>query len=578
MNRCTDKRIVVFSDLNIPLRDGVALAATIYSPREVARAPIVFAMTPYTRDRLHDRGLYFAEAGLIFVAVDVRGRGDSGGTFQPHFHEGDDGHDVTEWLASQNFCAGSVAMYGGSYLGYVQWVAAARFPAHLCTIVPTASPFPGVDVPFRNNIFAPYMVRWLAMVTGTADRPKMFGDMGSWSAAFSNHHAMGAAFRELDKAVGFPSDTFQEWLAHPEQGPYWDALNPSRCDYERICLPILTITGMYDGDQPGALEHYKQHMRHGSEQARRQHFLVIGPWDHVGCSNPKQQCEGVDFGKNSVIDMLQLHRDWYLWTLKGAPKPSFLEKNVAYFVAGADRWRYADSLEQATGSVWPLFLHADSNPTDVFRSGQLLAERVDSRGPAFYRFDPADASRAAFEGLSEEDTLTDQRMLFQSHGQYLVYHTPPLERDTELSGFFKLTAWISIDQPDTDIRVAIFEISIDGTSIRLSTDAVRARYREDLRLGKIIETKKPMRYIFDHFTFVSRLIRKRGRLRLVIGPNDSVKRQRNYGSGKAVASETVADARPVTVRLHHDAQYASVLEIPLGRADEKEIGDGGQMG
>ncbi len=143
--------------VKIPLRDGVKLNATVYTPREQkAPAPCVFTLTPYISQSYHDRGIYFASHGYPFLTVDVRGRGNSEGQFRPLLQEAPDGHDVVEWLAQQPYCNGKVTMWGGSYAGYDQWVTAKEFPPHLATIVPVASPYAGIDFPMRGNIASPY--------------------------------------------------------------------------------------------------------------------------------------------------------------------------------------------------------------------------------------------------------------------------------------------------------------------------------------------------------------------------------------------------------------------------------------
>jgi predicted acyl esterase len=96
---------------------------------------------------------------------------------------------------------------------------------------------------------------------------------------------------------------------------------------------------------------------------------------------------------------------------------------------------------------------------------------------------------------------------------------------------------------------------------------IRARYRESLREPKLVTTKAPQRYDFDHFTFVSRQVAAGSRLRLVIAPLNSISTERNYNSGKNVAEETMADARPVTVTLVHDKTHPSALYVPMGRPE-----------
>jgi predicted acyl esterase len=133
-----------------------------------------------------------------------------------------------------------------------------------------------------------------------------------------------------------------------------------------------------------------------------------------------------------------------------------------------------------------------------------------------------------------------------------------------VSGFFKLSAWIAIDRPDTDFSVSIYEVREDGSSLPLTSDTVRARYRQGARRPQFIRTKAPLRYDFEHFTFVSQQVKRGSRLRLVLGPVNSIYSEKNYNSDGEVASESMADARPVSVTLYHDAGHPSTLYVPIG--------------
>jgi predicted acyl esterase len=164
-----------------------------------------------------------------------------------------------------------------------------------------------------------------------------------------------------------------------------------------------------------------------------------------------------------------------------------------------------------------------------------------------------------------DKVLIEQRLVHARRGQQFVYHTAPFERDTEISGTFKLSAWIAIDQPDTDFNVGIYEIAPDSGSIYLTGGVLRARYRESLREPKLISTEQPLRYDFKNFTFVSRMIKKGNRLRLVISPAHSMYLEKNYNAGGVVAEESVKDARTVTVRLFHDKSHPSALYVPIGQ-------------
>ncbi len=550
--------------VKIPLRDGVRLNATLYKPAGLKEPrPCLFTLTPYIGQSYHDRGMYFAAHGYPFLTVDVRGRGNSEGSFRPLIQEAKDGYDVVEWLAKQPYCNGKISMWGGSYAGYDQWATAKELPPHLATIVPVASPAAGVDFPARNNVFAPYEMQWLSFTSGHTGQDRLFGDDAFWTAMFRRWIESGTSYRKFDGFLGNPSPIFQEWIAHPDLDAYWDSYNPTREQYAKLQLPILTITGMYDDDQPGALAHYSRYMQAASPEARARHFLVIGPWDHPGTRTPKQEFMGMKFGPASLVDLPKLHLDWYRFTMEGGPKPEFLRKPVAYYVSGAEQWRYADTLEAITAESRPMFLDsAGASGREVYAAGSLALGGVGRGAPDSYRYDPRDVSLAKIEAQSDLDSALDQVVLLANKA-HLVYVSAPFEQDQELSGFFRFEAWISIDQPDTDFVVTIAEIGTNGTVTPLSSDIMRARYRESLRSQKLVTTKKPLCYVFNDFTFASRLVSKGSRLLLVLSAANSIEFEKNYNSGGVIADETIADSRPVTVALFHDAKRRSALYVPV---------------
>jgi uncharacterized protein len=551
--------------VKIPMRDGVQLNATVYMPKDqAAPAPCIFTLTPYISQSYHDRGIYFAAHGLPFLTVDVRGRGNSEGTFRPMIQEAHDGHDVVEWLAQQPWCNGKVAMWGGSYAGYDQWAAAKELPPHLATIVPAASAHPGIDFPMRNQISYPYLIQWLTFTSGRASQDRIFGDTDFWLSKFRAWFETGASFQELDRMVGNPSASFQEWISHPDMDAYWDSYNPTIEQYRKMQLPILTITGSYDGDQPGALAFYREHLA-AAPDALARHFLIIGPWDHAGTRTPQAEFGGLKFGQASLVDLPKLHLDWYAWTMQGGAKPQFLQKAVAYYVMGADKWRYADTLDGVTARLQPYYLESNGKADDVLASGALTTTGPGKGAPDQYVYDPRDVGIAEVEIGVDTSSLVDQRLVHAARGKQLVYHTAPFDADTEISGFFKFSAWLAIDQPDTDFQVNVYEIGIEGNSILLSSDVMRARYRQSAREPKPVTTREPLRYDFDSFMFVSRQVKKNHRLRMVVAPINSMNSQKNYNSGGVVAQETMKDARTVTVKLYHDRAHPSALYVPIGQ-------------
>ena len=553
--------------VKIPMRDGVTLNATVYRPHaQKEKLPVAFTFTPYISDSYHPRAWYFAQHGYVFALVDVRGRGNSGGDFEPNVNEGRDGHDVVEWLAQQPWSDGQVTMWGGSYAGFDQWTTLKEAPAHLKTVVPVASAYMSVDFPFFQNIFYPYDIQWLTYTSGVTGQGNLFGQSEYWIQKFRERYVSNAAFSDLDKIAGNTSTTWRKWMQHTTPDAYWKAAAPTPAQYAKMDLPILTITGMYDGDQRGALTYYREFMRYASPEAKAKHYLIIGPWDHPGTRTPNQDVGGLHFGAASMLDMNDLHRQWWDWTLKRGKQPEFLKQHVAYYVTGKDEWRYAESLEAVAPETMTLYLNSAGTANSVFESGTLTSQPAAGTAQDKWTYDPLD-TRPGLE-LEKEDIknpLTDQRYALNLYGNGVVYHTAPFEQDTEVSGYLKLTLWLAMDVPDTDIAVNVSEILADGSSVALTDDEVRARYRDSLTQAKLVKPGEINKYEFDSFQWMSRLVKKGSRLRLVISCPNSIYVEKNYNSGGAVENETGKDARTAHLTLYHDAQHPSALVLPIAK-------------
>jgi putative CocE/NonD family hydrolase len=552
--------------VKIPMRDGVKLNATVYRPHEQKeKLPVAFTFTPYISDSYHARAWYFAQHGYVFALVDVRGRGNSGGDFEPNQNEGRDGHDVVEWLAQQPWSDGQVTMWGGSYAGFDQWTTEKELPPHLKTIVPVAAAYMSADFPFFKNIWYPYDIQWLTYTSGATGQGNLFGESAYWMQKFRERYVTNAPFSDLDKIAGNTSTVWRKWMAHPTPDAYWKSAAPTPGQYAKMNLPILTITGMYDGDQFGAMTYYREFFKYATPEAKAKHYLIIGPWDHAGTRTPNPDVGGLHFGAASMLDMNDLHRQWWDWTLKHGAKPEFLKQHVAYYVTGKDEWKYAESLEAIANQSLTLYLKSNGHANSAFESGGLTPEAPSTR-TAFdqWVYDPLD-TRPGLE-LEKEDIknyITDQRYALNLYGNGVVYHTAPFEQDTEISGFLKLTLWLQMDVPDTDIAVNVSEILPDGSSVALTGDQVRARYRDSLTEAKLLTPTEIDQYTFDTFTWMSRQIKRGSRLRLVINCPNSIYVEKNYNSGGAVENETAKDARTAHISLFHDDKRPSFLVLPV---------------
>jgi putative CocE/NonD family hydrolase len=276
---------------------------------------------------------------------------------------------------------------------------------------------------------------------------------------------------------------------------------------------------------------------------------------------------GVPFGEASLIDIDRLHLDWYDWTLRDGHRPAFLRDHVTYYVEGLDEWRYAPSLDRLGTSTQRLYFRSDGVANDSAADGRL----DDAAGPSSarsYTYDPNDTRPGEHEAAYGPKYLLDDSALRNLFGGGLVYDSSPLGPDRVVVGRMRAVLWLSMDVPDTDIEVTLYELRPDGTTIRLAQDVMRARYRESLREAHPVPSGRVLEYQFSGFPFFARAFAPDSRLRVLIRAPNSIYVQKNYNSGGDVSQESGAVARVAHVTLSEGGeQHASFIELPFARRD-----------
>jgi uncharacterized protein len=542
--------VIMRDNVAIPMRDGVNLRAMIALPAGgKGRWPIVLTITPYQRDGGWAKAQAYAREGYVFVAIDTRGRGDSDGVFDPWVNDGRDAYDAIEWLATQPFSDGAIGMWGSSYGGFNQWAAAALRPPHLKSIMPAAAGLPAIDFPLNRNMMRPYAASWAAYVSARTGHARFFDDLAYQAAAFERVLKSGRSQADLDAELGFSVSPYQGFVAHPLIDDYWRSRSPDATGYAGITIPVLSITGQWDGAQNSALEHWR---RHWAAAPNADHFLIIGPFDHAGTRYPKDEVGGLKIAPNGVLDMFALDLAWFDWTLRGGARPAFLKDRVAYYVMGENSWHYAPTLPGIT-----------ANRT-LWLTGSTLTDRAPRRAnTATYRNDPANLTKFRLGTWYAGSWLTYQQDVQALAGDGLIYLTQPLNAPITLAGRPKVRVPLTITTPDADFRVRLYDVAADGSSVLLAQDRMRARYRVSAERAVPVTPGRSYSYDFDQMTFVARTISTGHKLRLVIDTPNSIYDQRNMNSGGDVAHETLADAHAATVSLTEGGHDPARLILPL---------------
>ncbi len=549
----------------VPMRDGVELVGNLVTPPHGKPAPVVVSITPYGRHGGHRLATAYAQAGLAVLFLDVRGRGDSGGTFEMFYGDLNDTVDVIEWAARQPFSNGKVSMWGSSYSGYNQWMAAAKGAEGLTSITPGASVYPGWDFPMTTYVGYPYASIWTGFTKGRMANFGLFGDQAYWKAAFTDFLESSTPFTELDKFVGLDTDLFDEWAAHPSHDAYWRGINPSAEEMAAIDLPILSMTGLYDGAQMGAFRYYREHMALASDEAKEDHYFIIGPYDHAGVVFPTPQVGGLDVPNASGLVPTELHAAWYGWTMAGGEKPDFLKDRFIYYVMGdgANEWRYAASLDDITVKQRTYYLSEAGGGAHSVAEPGALTGAPEASTDLHYSFDPTDLTKAPLGGWFSGDFVLYDDDVQAIDGEALIFETAPFETGVEIIGSPQFEANIGIDTPDTDFQLRLYEVTSTGQSIYLSEARLRARYRSLDGREQLLKDATPQPYRFEHFSFASRRLAAGSKLRFVLGAPNSIYIQRNYNALKPVSEQTPDDALTAKVMIVVSGADAAKLTLPL---------------
>lgn len=550
-----EKRYTI-GNLLIRTKGGNFIQAVLVRKKDIpGKVPAVFIFNIYI-DSLGDlnRAKRYADEGYAGIVANTRGKGKSPHEIEPWEHDAVDAYEVIDWISRQGWSNGKVGMVGGSYLGFTQWAAAKKMHPALKTIMPQVAAAPGIDFPARGNVFLTYMLRWLHYVTNHKQTDYTdFNRKEYWDSIYSRWYQSGKAFHSLDSIEGRPHALFQRWLKHPSFDNYWQKMTTVHADFKQIRIPVLSTTGYYDGEQFGAIYYLHQHNKY---LPNAEHYLVIGPYDHSGAQGAPSH-ELRNYKLDSVASAVNFHRlsvQWFNYVLKDSSKPALLKDRINYQVMGTNAWKHAPALAAMANDTLRLYLsnkkeedhYATSDrpsATDYVRQVVDLADRTDTSGYEYGIIDSLIQDRNA-----------------------LVFLSQKLNSPLEISGEFTANLHIAINKKDIDLFIRIYEQMPDGKYFDLGWTIQRASYAYDNRKRQLLTPGRKTAIPIRHSFITSRLINAGSRIVLVAGVNKSKYWQINYGTGKEVSNETIADAQqPLQIKWFADSH----LNLPVWRIERE---------
>lgn len=521
-------------DVRIPSGDGATLCAVVVRPDGASRLPAALEFTIYVDPKKDLQRLeYAAQRGYASVMAYTRGKACSPDDIVPYEHDGHDANAVIDWIARQSWSDGQVGMMGGSYDGFTQWAAAKLSNAHLKTIVPVVPNNPGNGLPMQNSVFLLANYAWIYYTTDNKTLDETAYNDPKWAALPRQWYTSGRPYADVDAIAGAPNPWLHKWLQHPGYDAYWQGMSPYREDYARIKIPVLTITGYY-GDST-AIGYFNDFRRYNPAAAS---YLVAGPWDHFGSQGriKPEVLRGYRIDPAAQIDTWKLTFDWFDFVMRGKARPALLQDRVNVEVMGENRWRHAPSLDGLGNSERFYLTTARTIP-----SGYLLST---TRPKTMHGSVPA---------LRQEVNLADRTTMTNDSYPYLIvgkkldfsdgyaFLTPPFPRAEEVSGLDGVVH-LKVNKRDLDVGLALYEMLPDGQLLELTYYTERASYSADMSTRHLLSPGAEATVPFAQDYLFSRLIAKGSRLLLTVNVNKNAFSEINYGTGKDVSTEGIADA------------------------------------
>ncbi len=547
-----DHPMTVEYDVRVPMRDGVSLSADVYRPAESGRLPAVLTLTPYNNnsDATLDEAWRYASRGYGYVAVDVRGRYDSQGEFNAWYDDSEDGSDLIDWIAAQEWSDGRVATSGGSYSGMNQWLMAKQNNPHHVAILGYVAPKDS----FRD------LVRWNGVpkldliytwMMGMDGRVNQSRAGWNWSQAMR-----GLPLHTLDEVVGRDMPVWRAWLENDTESAWWDPIS-MHDSYANFDVPSFNVTGWFDGQVQGTSKHFASAVKTGEPG---DHVLIIGPWLHG--VNRNRTIGLRDYGPDAIIELDALRDAWLDHMLLGAPRPDL--PNVLYFLPVANEWREADAWPIPGTRFTEYYLASEGNANTLFGDGELVGRAPGSVGHDAFAYDPANpvptvSSRTSGARGGIAQGSVDNRAV-ETRDDVLVYTGPVLGEPVQITGPIRATIYMSTDVLDTDITVKLLDVYPDGRALNLSHGIARASFRTGYHRMEPIEPGEVYAIEVEMFPG-SNVFESGHRIRIEVSSSNFPNFARNLNTGKS--SDTTSEMRVAHTRVHHSTEHPSHIVLPV---------------
>jgi len=566
----TTSDVRFFYDQRVLMRDGITLSADVYLPHARGPFPTIVHRTPYesSADRWITWAVWWAQRGYAVVVQDCRGKYESDGAFYAYHAEAADGHDTIDWIGNQPWCNGKIGMWGRSYGALVQWLLAPTASSMLTCLAPhVISDDYYADVAYIGGAFQ----LGHGILSTILYQTSVTHVQGAGSAALFNNPRFYRYLPLVDMdvaAIGKRIPWWRDWLEHPTNDAYWRAINWGN-KLDRIDVPVFQQSGWYDPYATAALRQHDGLTKQApSPRAQAGQKVIIGPYAH-GVPTGTRLGE-IDFGPNAAVDMLGEEKRWFDHWMREIDTGLLKEPPIRIFIMGANEWRFEHEWPLARTRFTPYYLHSNGRANTLHGDGTLTPDAPTAEPPDQFEYDPS-LPVWTVGGNNSMDSLTphavepiiagpvDQRPL-ERRDDVLVYTSPVLAEDMEVTGPIEVVLYAASSAKDTDFTAKLVDVFPNGYAMNLAEGIVRARYRCGTDRTELITPGEVAEYRIQ-LNPTSNLFKRGHRIRIDISSSNFPRFSRNLNTGEDVATGIRMRIAHQTVL--HTSEYSSHVVFPV---------------
>jgi putative CocE/NonD family hydrolase len=554
------------------MSDTVELVSDHYYPPEAGPHPTLLMRQPYGRDIastvVYAHPVWFARHGYNVVIQDVRGRGDSQGEFYPFRNEARDGGETIAWLRTRPEANGRIGMYGFSYQGLTQLLAAAEQPEGLVCIAPGMTACDLYHGWFYHNgaLRLASSLGWGLQMLKADTRRKRLREASdkleqAWTHLAEQTGVLPFRSHPALHGKGVPQYVL-DWFDHAEPGEYWTAMDLSGLEVSgsdvsrslhRIAVPALHFSGWYDTYLKGSIDGFVALCnRAGSAFARQHQYLVAGPWVHIPWGD---RVGAANFGEEALLDTDSILLRWFNHWLKDSGEFAD-EPRIRHFVLGENRWSASDRFP--TNADYALYLHSAGKANSRKGDGVLSTMPAESAEPCdVFVYDP-EVPVLAPGGPAAESGQFDQTSM-ELGDNLLVYTTAPLASPLRIFGTPRVVIYCATSSAYTDLTAKLVRVRSNGAAEFIGIGIARSSWLFP-EVGYATDITHPWEFDLEPTSCVFAAGES---VRLEIASSAFPLYDRNPGSGVPSCLATSWDWRRSTQIVYHDRENSSVLYLPL---------------